>query len=223
MTAYGGRGGGTLARGYLVALTIISILLTALVGIMSFYDHDGGRSSELEWQSVMTMLVMTVVGIAALCCLATAGTRFWWVGVLGGVVLGWSAAYTLLLIWGPGFRGDETEPMMRLYGVGVILTVLLAQIALLLGGAGDRPRLRVVLWPTVVLCGAAGALAVSLAPAAGWVGALGAEARTTAHENAAFVAVAIIVALGAPLALALFGTRSPKEEATLTAGLTRNP
>jgi hypothetical protein len=218
MNAYGGRGGGTLARGYLVALTIISILLTALVGIMSFYDHDGGRSSEREWQSVMTMLVMTVVGIAALCYLATAGTRFWWVGVLGGVVLGWSATYTLLLIWGPGFRGDETEPMMRLYGVGVMLTVLLAQIALLLGGAGDRPRLRVVLWPTVVLCGAAAALAVSLAPAAGWVGALGAEARTTAHANAAFVAVAIIVALGAPLALALFGTRSPKEEAILAAG-----
>ena len=223
MTAYGRRSVST-ERGYLVALTIVSILLTALVGIMSHYDHDGGRSSELEWQSVMTKLVMTVVGIATLCYLATASTRYdWGVGVLGGVVLGWSAAYTLLLIWDPDFRGDETEPMMRLYGVGVILTVLLAQIALLLGGAVDRPRLRVVLWLTVVISGAAAALAVLLAPAGGGLDALGAEARTTAHENAVFVAVAIIAALGTPVVLALFGTRSPKEEATLTAGLTRDP
>ena len=217
MTAYGGRSVRSHARGYLVALTVISILLTALVGIMAFYDHDGGESSELEWQSVMTTLVMAVIGIATLCYLATAGTRYWWVGVLGGLVLGWSAAFTLLLIWDPGFRGDDTEPMMRRYGVGVILTVLLAQIALLLGGSGDRPRLRVVLWPTVVLSGAAAALAVSLAPAGGGLGALGAEARTAAHEQAVFVA------LGTPLALALFGTRSSKEEAPLAAGLTRNP
>ena len=166
----------------------------------------------------MTLLAMAVIGIATLCYLATAGTRYWRVGFLGGLVLGWSAAYTLLLIWDPDFRGDGTETMMRLYGVGVILTVLLAQIAFFLGGAGDRPRLRVVLWPTVVLSGAAAALAVSLAPAGGGLGALGAEARTTEHENAVFVALAIIVALGTPLALALFGTRSPRGEAPLAAG-----
>ncbi len=223
MIAYGGRSVSTVVRDYLVALTIISILLAALVGILAFYDHDGGKSSELEWQAIMTTLIMTVIGIATLCYLATAGTRYWGVGVLGGLVLGWSAAYTLLLIWDPDFRGDETEPMMRLYGVGVILTVLLAQIALLLGVAGDRPRLRVVLWPTVALSGAAAALAVSLAPAGGGLGALGAEAPTTEHENATFVALAIIAALGAPLSLALFGTRSPRGEAPLTAGLTRNP
>jgi hypothetical protein len=223
MSAFGRRSVSTDVRVSLVALTIVSILLTALVGIQAFYDHDGGRSSELEWQAIMTTLVMTVIGIATLCYLATAGTRYWGVGFLGGLVLGWSAAYTLLLIWDPDFRGDETETMMRLYGVGVILTVLLAQIALLLGGAGDRPRLRVALWPTVVLFGAAAALAVALAPAGGGLGALGAEARTTEHENAVFVAVAIIAALGIPLALALFGTRSPRGEAPLAAGVTRNP
>ena len=41
--------------------------------------------------------------------------------------------------------------MVRLHTVGLVLTIALAQIALLLGVAGDRPRLRVVLWPTVAL------------------------------------------------------------------------
>jgi hypothetical protein len=170
----------------------------------------------------MTMLVKTVIGIATLFYLATAGTRYWGVGFLGGLVLGWSAAYTLLMVWDPDFRGVETETMMRLYRVGVILTVLLAQVALLLGGAG-RPRLRVALWLTVVISGAAAALVVLLAPAGGGLGALGAEARTTEHENAVSVAVAIIAALGTPLALALFGTRSPRGEVPLAAELTRNP
>ena len=106
--------------------------------------------------------------------------------------------------------------MVRLHTVGLILTVALAQIALLLGVAGDRPRLRVVLWPTVALSVAATALAVSLAVNG---------APTTEREYRTLVALAIVNLLGTltTLALALFGTRSPEEEAPLAARLTRNP
>ena len=207
MTAYGTRSARSAVR-LLVPLTILSTCLTALVGILASYD--GGIFSGWEVQVIGTPLVMAFIGIATLCYLATAGTRYWGVGVLGGLVMGLTAAYTLRFIWDQNFRGHESDTRVRAHTVGLILTIALAQIALLFGLAGDRPRLRVALWPTIALSVATTALAVSLAVN---------EAPMTDTEFRTLVALTIANALGTltTLALSLIGIRSRAQEAPLTA------
>ena len=206
MTAYGTRSARSAVR-LLVPLTILSTCLTALVGILASYD--GGIFSGWEVQVIGTPLVMAFICIATLCYLATAGTRYWGVGVLGGLVMGLTAAYTLRFIWDQNFRGHESDTMVRAHTVGLILTIALAQIALLFGVPGDRPRLRVVLWPTIALSVATTALAVSLAVN---------EEPMTDTEFRTLVALTIANALGTltTLALSLIGIRS-RAQAPLTA------
>jgi hypothetical protein len=81
MTAYGTRSARSAVR-LLVPLTILSTCLTALAGILAAYD--GGIFSGWEVQVIGTPLVMAFIGIATLCYLATAGTRYWGVGFSEG-------------------------------------------------------------------------------------------------------------------------------------------
>ena len=185
---------------------LVSLLVTA-AAVTSDVPGEGR-----EALAIAAPLVMAFFAILTLCYLATAGTRYWGVGVLGGLSMGWMAAFTVLMVW----DDQRPEAVWRLYSVSIILTVALAQIALLLGVAGDRPRLRVVLWPTVALSVAATALAISLEAD---------EAAATETEYRTFVVLAIVNALGTliTLVLALFGTSSPEEQAPLAARLTRDP
>ena len=207
MTADGTRSARSAVR-RLVPLTISSACLTALAGILAPYD--GGIFTGREVQVIGTPLVLALIGIGTLCYLATAGTRYWGVGILGGLVMGLTATYTLRFIWDQHFRDYESETMVRTHGVAVILTVALAQIALLLGVASDRPRLRVALWPTIALSVAATALAVFLA--------VNEEPMTTTGYRT-LVALTIANALGTliTLVLSLIGNRSRQEEEPLAA------
>jgi hypothetical protein len=202
----------------LVPLTLIAIALTALASILVLYGD--GIFSERAGPAVIVSLLFAVVAILALCNLATAGTRYWAVGVLGGLVLAWSAAYTVLLTWDDGLykavsvlltweeHSYETVTMARLHTSGLILTFPLAQIALLLGVAGDHRRLRVVLWPTLAVTVAAAALAIPMAlnksPAA-----------DREYHTLVVLTIASILGTILTLALALFGPRSPEKKTTL--------
>ena len=217
MIAYGGHTVPAAVR-LLVPLTLIAIALTALAAILNLYGD--GSFSEGALQVSIVSLLLAVVAILALCNLATAGTRYWPVGVLGGLVLAWSAAYTVLLSWDEGLGVAthvlltwdeyyyETVTMARLHTSGLILSFPLAQIALLLGVAGDHRRLRVVLWPTIAVTVAAAALAIPMAldksPAA--VGEF---------HTLVLLTFASILGTVTTLALALFGPRSPEKKATL--------
>ena len=212
LTAHGARTVRAAVRP-LVVLIIVSIVLAAVAGILAL--DDGDIATAWEVQAIATPLVAAVVGIATLCFLATAGTRYWGIGVFGGLVTGLTAAYTLLFFWSEEFRDYESETMVRAHGVGIILTVALSQIALLLGVAGDRPRLRIVVWPIVALSVAATALAGSLAVN---------DAPMTDTEYQALLALTFFNGLGTllTLALALFGPRSPANEARVAGPLPRN-
>lgn len=183
-------------RRIVVALTIGSFSIAALMGVIALVG--GGSFGELESQVLRTTLIVGTTSVAMLCYLATAGTRFQAVGVVGGVVVLAPLAISLLMVWADGLEGD----LYQIFGVGVTLAATLAQISLLLALAGDRARarVRVVLWATVVM---------AMAVAAIVSGMIIAETGSDGLLRLLGV-VAILDVLGTvvTLALALFGNRT---------------
>lgn len=180
-------------RRLIVWLTIGSFSIAALMGVIALLG--GGSFGEREGQVLVTTLIVGTTSVAMLCYLATAGTRFQVVGVVGGIVVLLPLVTALLMVW-----GDTGDGMIRLFGVGLTIAGTLAQLSLLLALAGDRHRVRLVLWPTVAL---ASAVAVILS------GMIAAEDGTDALFRLVGV-LAILDVLGTvvTLALALFGNRA---------------
>ncbi len=183
-------------RRLVVWLTIGSFSIAALMGVIALLG--GGAFGEVEGQVLMTTLIVGTTSVAMLCYLATAGTRFQLVGVVGGIVVLLPFVTALVVVW-----GDVGGGLARLFGVGVTLAATLAQLSLLLALAGARARVRVVLWPTVVLAVAVAAIVcamiVSESGSDGMLRLLG--------------VLAILDVLGTviTLALALFGKRGADE------------
>jgi hypothetical protein len=125
-------------------LTIGSFSVAALMGIVALLG--GGDFGENEGRVLLTTLIVGCASICALCCLATAGTRWAPVGALGGLVLVLPVVTALLLVWSD-WSGDS-DGLLKVFGVGVVLASTLAQLCLLLALAGDG-RVGAVLWPTL--------------------------------------------------------------------------
>jgi len=181
-------------RRLVVAVTIGSFSIAALMGVIALLG--GGNFGEREGQVLVTTLIVGTTSVAMLCYLATAGTRFQVVGVVGGIVVLLPFAVSLIMVWGDNYAGE----LYKFFGVGVTVAATLAQLSLLLALAGERSRVRVALWATVVL---ASAVAVIVS------GMLVAEDGSDGLFR--FVGVlAILDVLGTvvTLALALFGNRS---------------
>lgn len=127
--------------------TIGSFSITALMSIAALLG--GGEFGESEGRVLLTTLIAGCASICMLCYLATAGTRWAPVGVLGAVVLVLPTLTALMLVWSD-WHGDD-EGLWKSYGIGVVGAVTLAQICLLLALAAGREALAVVLWGTVAL------------------------------------------------------------------------
>jgi hypothetical protein len=125
-------------------LTIGSFSVAALMGIVALLG--GGDFGESEGRVLLTTLIVGCASICALCCLATAGTRWAPVGALGGLVLVLPVVTALLLVWSDW--SDDSDGTLKVFGVGVVLASTLAQLCLLLALAGDG-RVGAVLWPTL--------------------------------------------------------------------------
>jgi hypothetical protein len=186
-------------RRVVVWLTIGSFSIAALMGIIALLG--GGPFGEREGQVLLTTLVVGCTSVAMLCYLATAGSRFQVVGAVGGVAVLLPASLALLLIWNSD--AWDTEVALKTFGIGLTVALTLAQLSLLLGVAGDRRRLQLVLWPTV-------ALAVGLA------GLITTLILTEPQGDGVFRILGIIAILDVlgtltTLALAVFGNRRPDE------------
>lgn len=184
-------------RRLVVALTIGSFSVAALMGVIALLG--GGSFGEREGQVLLTTLIVGTTSVAMLCYLATSGTRFQAVGAVGGVVVLVPFATSLLTVWGDDWDGD----LARTFGVGVVLAATLAQLSLLLALAGERARVRLVLWATLVLATAVAVLVSGLIITEGGSDGL-----------LRFIGVlAILDVLGTvvTLALALFGKPSAED------------
>ncbi len=184
-------------RRLVVALTIGSFSLAALMGVIALLG--GGSFGEAEVRVLLTTLIVGTTSVAMLCYLATSGTRFQVVGATGGIVVLLPSAIALFMVWGDNYDGE----LYKFFGVGLTLAATLAQLSLLLALAGDRSRVRVVLWATV---GLASAVAVIVS--------IMIVAENASDGSFRFLGVlAILDVLGTvvTLALALFGNRSAAE------------
>jgi hypothetical protein len=123
-------------RKAIVRVTIGSFSIAALMGIVALLG--GGDFGEAEGRILLTTLLVGVVSIAVLCYLATAGRRWQPVGVAGGVVVLVPLVTALLMIWGDA-QSSPSEAVVKVFGVGAIVAVTLAQASLLLALA-DRGR-----------------------------------------------------------------------------------
>jgi hypothetical protein len=128
-------------------LTIGSFSVAALMGIIALLG--GGDFGENEGRVLLTTLVVGCASICALCYLATAGTRWVPAGVLGGVVLVLPLVTSLVLVWSD-WSGDDSDGLLKAFGIGVVLASTLAQLCLLVALAGDG-RLGAVLGPTLAI------------------------------------------------------------------------
>jgi F0F1-type ATP synthase assembly protein I len=134
-------------------LTIGSFSVAALMGIAALLG--GGDFGENQGRVLLTTLVVGCASICALCYLATAGTRWAAVGVLGGVVMVLPLVTSLVLIWSD-WSSDVSDGLLKAFGIGVVLASTLSQLCLLLALADGR--LGAVLWPTIAIAAAVAAL-----------------------------------------------------------------
>ncbi len=141
-----------------VTSTLGSFSFAALMGILALLG--AGEIGVVGAQVLLTTLVVGCASICVLCYVATDGTRWAPVGLAGGVVLVVPVLTSLMLVWTDWFY-DHESGMFKIFGIGVVVATTLAQAALLLALAGDRPGLGGLLFPTL-MAGAMLAVLISL-------------------------------------------------------------
>ena len=133
-------------RKIIVRLTIGSFSIAALLGILALLM--GGEFSETQGDVLITTLLVGVVSIAVLCYITAAGTRYQWVGILGGISALVPTVVGLILIWSQ--FDSHLDFVWQTFGVGTTVAATLAQVSLLLSiGALAKPGARTVLYATL--------------------------------------------------------------------------
>lgn len=136
-------------RTAIVRTTIGAFSLAALMGVIALIG--GGAFGATEGRVLLTTLLVGISSVAVLCYLATAGTPYQWVGVIGGVVLVAPVTTALLMIW-HDFDTSPSELESKTFGVGTVVAATLAQVCLLLAlGGRARPAVRRILAATIAL------------------------------------------------------------------------
>src|SRR5690242_6967727 len=105
-------------------LTIGSFSIAALMGIAALLG--GGDFGEGEGKVLLTTLIVGSASICMLCNLATSGTRFAPVGVVGAVAALVPTVTALHLVWQSW--DDIPEGELKVFGVGVVVAVTLSQV-----------------------------------------------------------------------------------------------
>jgi len=183
-------------RRAIVGLTIGSFSLAALMGVIALLS--GGEFGETQGKVLVTTLIVGVTSVAVLCYLATAGTPYQVVGILGGVVAVVPFTIALLMVW----RGwDVGEDLNRTFTIGLVVAATLAQTSLLLGLSTSRPLPAWLLWSTVVL-------AAALAVVVSWVVLQQDDPGDAVLRGMGVTAILDALGTVVSVAMAVFGRRS---------------
>jgi hypothetical protein len=140
-----------------VVCIVVSLSLTAVIGIITLLGGDLGQAQS---RVMLTTLVVGAFSVLALADLAVAGRRFQWCGYVGiaaavaGLVMG------LYQVWSESELG---ETFWKSFGIATVLAASFAHanLLLLLGGR-RRALLRAGLWSTVGLIAVLTGMVVAL-------------------------------------------------------------
>lgn len=138
-------------RRLVLGLTIGSFSIAALIGVIALLG--GGDFGETQGRVLGTTITVGIACVAVLCCLATGGTPYSRLGVVGGFAVLWPTAQSLMLVW--GFDPDwNDDTFFKAYGLGLVIAFTLAQACLLLATAGSVTRVRTLLYGTLAVAAA---------------------------------------------------------------------
>lgn len=140
----------TARRSAIIAI-IVSLSLTALIGIITLLSGDFG---ETQGKVLLTTLLLAVFSITVLCHLAVVGRALQVVGFIGVGVSAVALVAGLLLIWRDWGNFNDIEPLLKTFGVAGVLAVSFAHAnLLLLLGQRRNPTVRLLLYVTVAVIG----------------------------------------------------------------------
>ena len=134
-------------RRLVLGLTIGSFSIAALIGVIALLG--GGEFGDTQGRVLLTTLTVGIACVAMLCCLATDGTPYRTLGVVGGVAVLWPTVQSLVLVWAEDFDWLDSEGFFQVYGLGLVIAFSLAQACLLLATAGPVERVRFLLRATL--------------------------------------------------------------------------
>jgi len=145
-------------RRAVLAVTISSFSIAALMGIGALLGADD--FGETSVRVLLTTFLVGAASVVTLCCLVAVSGRFHRVGVLGFLVTLGTATLGLVMVW----SGSEelVEDLYETFGVAVTASLTLAQVCLLLGLAGARRSLALLMWTTIGLAIVVGGLVSAL-------------------------------------------------------------
>lgn len=141
----------TARRSAIIAI-VVSLSLTALIGIITLLSGDFG---ETQGKVLLTTLLLAGFSITVLCHLAVVGRALQVVGFVGVGVSAVALVAGLLLIWRDWGNYDDIEPLLKTFGVFGVLAVSFAHAnLLLLLGQRRNQTVRLLLYITVAIIGA---------------------------------------------------------------------
>ena len=134
-------------RRAVLAVTITSFSIAALMGIAALLG--AGDFGETSLRILVTTVVVGCASVVTLACLVPVETRWAPVSVLGFALALGTAAFALVMVWVESVNWGDGA--VKALGIGITLSVTLAQVCLLLGVSVRRPSTSPLVWITVAL------------------------------------------------------------------------
>jgi hypothetical protein len=139
------------ARRTAIVAIVVSLSLTALVGIITLLSGDFG---ETQGKVLLTTLLLAAFSITVLCHLAVVGRALQLLGFVGVGVSAVALICGSLLIWRDWNNYYDVEPLLKTFGVFGVLAISVAHANLLLLLGQRRNRVvRLLLYITVAIVG----------------------------------------------------------------------
>lgn len=195
-------------RTLVVAVTIGSFSLAALMGVAVLLG--AGDFGETEFRILLTTLILGCSSLVVLCYAATDGTPYRLVGAAGAVADLVASVIALGLTWGAwDVMGNDS--FLKAFGVATVAALTLAQVCLLLGLSGRRPKVMPLLWVTVALAAVLGVTVSAMI--------LGLDGGEGTARFVGVVAILDLLGTVVTIALAAFGAPASSLTVTIPPGL----
>jgi hypothetical protein len=194
-------------RRAVVAVTIVSFSVAALMGIAALLSS--ASFGETAARVLATTIIVGCASVVTLACLVPYDSRWAVVSVAGFVVTLATAAFALVMVW---VNTDSWgEGSFRTIGVGVTVSLTVAQMCLLLGVSVRRPSVSLLVWATLALATLMAGLVIALI--VGW------DVDGSGARLIGIVAILDVLGTLVAIALGIFGSDERTLSVTLSPAL----